>query len=86
MSEVIYGNLEREGLELVERGTKYFVRYDAGAHQVAWREDELSSEEAKKLQLGKPEEYEVIIALQARIEATGLNPNIQNWSPTREST
>lgn len=86
MEKVIYGNFYSEGLELIERNEKYYVRYDAGAHQEALREDELSKDEAMKLQRGKKEEYEVIIAMQARLKASGKNPHEQNWYPANGNT
>lgn len=82
MSELIYENL---GLELIKRQNRYFVRYDAGAHLCAWREDELSESEAERLQLGEQEQYEVIIGLQKRIQASGKSPYVQNWDPREES-
>ena len=49
MRELIYDN---EGVVVLKDGSKYYVRYDAGAHQVAMREDENSEDEAKKVMLG----------------------------------
>ncbi len=85
MSRVVYGDLVSEGLELIERDGMYFLHYDAGAHQLAWREDQLSKAEADKLQLGKRQEYEVILALQARLLAAGQNPHELNWYPASTS-
>ena len=39
-------------LEVVLRGGRYFVRYDAGAHCDAWREDEISEQEFVRLKMG----------------------------------
>lgn len=82
MEKHIYGNLN-EGLELIERNSNYYVRYDAGAHQEAWREDELSKEEAHKIQKGKKHETEVLFAVQSRLEKDGVNPYVSNWSRSK---
>lgn len=81
MEKVIYGNLHNEGLEVIEREGQYFVRYDAGSHNSAWREDELSGQEVERLRRSKSDEYSVIIELQRRLVMKGQNPNAQNWTP-----
>ena len=81
MEKRVFGNLSQEGLEVVERDARYFVRYDAGAHQVAWREDEISMEEFAQLRSSRPGEYQTIIALQRRLQAGGIDPYKQNWQP-----
>jgi hypothetical protein len=78
MEERVYGDVNSEGLEVVRRSGRYFVRYDAGAHQTAWREDELSAEEFERLSRSQADEYEVIISLQRRL---GLDAYTSNWSP-----
>jgi len=83
MEEVIFGSLESGGLEIICRGGQYFVRYDAGAHMVAWREDEISEREVALIRSGIAAEYEVILGLQQRLEVTGANPYEQNWVPTK---
>ncbi len=75
-------SLEEDGIEIVKRDNRYYVRYDAGAHQVCWREDEISEEEAEKVKSGKAVEYDVIIELQRRLIASGIDPYVSNWSPT----
>lgn len=79
MEERIHGNVSSEGLEVVFRSGRYFVRYDAGAHQVVWREDELSVEEYEQLRKSKAGEYEVILGVQRRL---GLDAYISNWYPS----
>jgi hypothetical protein len=78
---LVYGSLSSEGMEVVSRGGRFFVRYDAGAHQIAWREDELSADEFDRLRSSKTGEYDVIIALQRRLHLSGEDPNRQNWAP-----
>lgn len=83
MEEVVFGSLESVGLEIVSREGLYFVRYDAGAHNVAWREDEISELEVASIRSGIPAEHETILGLQKRLEAIGVNPYEQNWVPTK---
>ena len=83
MEEVVFGSLESDGLEIIYRGGLYFVRYDAGAHMVAWREDEISERDVASIRSGIAAEHEVILGLQQRLEATGANPYEQNWAPTK---
>jgi len=83
MEEVVFGNLESEGLEIVSRGDRYFVRYDASAHNVAWREDEITELEVAAIRSGRVTEHEAMLVLQKRLIATGVNPYDQNWAPTK---
>ena len=82
MEKHIYGNIS-EGLEIIERNSVYYVRYDAGAHQEAWREDKISKEDAIEIQKGKKQEKEVLFALQRRLEKEGVNPYSSNWSQSK---
>jgi hypothetical protein len=59
MRELIYDN---DGVAVLEDGSKYYVRYDAGAHQVAIREDETSEDEAKQVMSGTAEATRVLFA------------------------
>jgi hypothetical protein len=81
MERIIYGNLQGEGLEVVTRDGRYFLRYDAGAHAIAWREDEITEQEFSSIQLGGEAQYRAIIAMQRRLEQSGADPYRQNWSP-----
>ena len=69
------------GMEIVSRGDAYFVRYDAGAHQVYWREDQISREELEQIKSGKTGQYDVFLALQKRIISLGEDPYKSNWIP-----
>ena len=80
----VFGNLATDGLEVVERMGKYFVRYDAGAHQVAWREDEVSAAELDRIRAGRGGEYAVILDVKRRARMIGNDPNTQNWTPETE--
>jgi hypothetical protein len=75
-------SLEEDGIEIVRRDDHYYVRYDAGAHQICWREDEISEEDAVKIKTGRTGEYEVMLGLQKRLLASGIDPYVSNWTPS----
>lgn len=61
-------------IQIIKDGQRYFVRYDAGAHQIAMREDEISEEEANRMK-GDPVEISgVLFAVQERLVKSGQNP------------
>lgn len=70
--------LQRDCLEVIKRGDRYYVRYDAGAQQMIWREDEVTEDEVKKIAEGRAGEYEVIARLQKRLGADAYK---SNWMP-----
>ena len=82
MENRVFGNLSEEGLEVIERGGCRFVRSDAGAHQISWREDEITPEEFAQIKCGGNNQYQAIVALQRRLELAGVNPFKQNWVPS----
>jgi hypothetical protein len=53
-------------LEIWKHGDRYFARYDAGLHQVAMREDEISVHEANFADQGNEEAIEMLFALQKK--------------------
>jgi hypothetical protein len=65
-------------LEVIRDGDRFFVRYDAGAHQVVMREDEISEADARRIQSGKQEMVEVLHSLQQRLVACGVDPYVSN--------
>lgn len=66
METVDYGSLDNEGLEIVARDGRYFVRYDAGAHQIMWREDEVTESELASIKLGGRAQQQAMFHLQRR--------------------
>ena len=74
MDPVVY---EFNQLQVVNRGDKYFVRYDAGSLQEVWREDEISEEELQRLKSGQQGLYEVILGIQRRL---GPDAYKSNWA------
>lgn len=79
MESVVYGNFNAEGIEIIERGGKYFVRYDAGSHQVAIREDEITVFEFALIKDGGKSQIDALIQIQKRLTANGVNAYQQNW-------
>jgi hypothetical protein len=75
MRELIY---EVDGISVLKEGSKYYVRYDAGAHQIAVREDEISEDEAKQVMTGAAEATQVLFAVQRRLTAAGVDPYVSN--------
>lgn len=78
VEEKLFGlDLDSDGLEVIRRGGRYFVRYDAGAHQIAWREDEISEPDAMSIGTATGGENDVIVRLQRRL---GPDANSSNWA------
>lgn len=79
MEEKLFGlELQQDCLEVVKRDGRFYVRYDAGAQQMVWREDEVTEAEATKIASGRAGEYEVIISIQKRL---GSDAYKSNWTP-----
>ena len=81
MEKIIFGSLDEQGFEVVERLGRYFVRYDAGAHQIAWREDEISTPDLALMEAGQGGVSKVLEALQQRLAESGVDPYRSNWRP-----
>ena len=64
MNEKIF---ELGGLEIWKCGNRFFARYDARAHQVVMREDEISSEDAKQAVQGEEAAMKMLFTLQRRL-------------------
>jgi hypothetical protein len=79
MEKIIHGNLREQGLEVVSRSGRTFVRYDAGAHVIAWREDEISESELKSIKAGGDIANEAMFSLQRRLQNGGIDPYVSNW-------
>jgi hypothetical protein len=67
-------------LQVIQDGQRYLVRYDAGAHQVIMREDEISESEALRIQSGNRDMTEVLFSLQNRLIAQGVDPYLSSCS------
>ncbi|MFD2884558.1 hypothetical protein ACFS4T_26565 [Pseudomonas lini] len=56
-------------MEIWARGDRFFfVRYDAGSHQVAMREDEISEQEAREASLSTEAATKMLVALQKAVD------------------
>ena len=75
MQEKIY---DKDNLIIFKRGTHYILRYDAGAHQIAIREDEISKEEVDLIMKSEKDATNVLFALQERLENSGIKPYKSN--------
>jgi hypothetical protein len=71
MHTKLYGD---NGVEIFMDGDRYLIRYDAGAHQIAMRLDEISESEAKLVMQGAIQATRVLFALQERLQASGVDP------------
>ena len=80
MEENVFVDLTAQGLEVVCRDGRYFVRCDAGVRQVAWREDELTEEEFRRFRLGQQDGRPDLLGVQRQICASGNDPCQQNWT------
>lgn len=65
---------------MLRDGDAWFIRYDAGAHQIAMREDVISAEEAALAMTGPEGAMEVLFALQRRLGEAGIDPYASNVS------
>ena len=52
------------GVTVLRRDGKFFVRYDAGGIAVKIREDEVSEQQALRLQQGAQSAYEVLLEVE----------------------
>ncbi|MGY2257819.1 hypothetical protein [Pseudomonas sp. SDO55104_S430] len=65
-------------MEIWARGDRFFVRYDAGSHQVAMREDEISEQEAKNASVSADAAMKMLFILQRRLIDAEVDPYISN--------
>lgn len=75
MRTKIYDNY---GIEIFEEAGRFFIRYDAGAHVVCIRLDEISKEEADEAMQGPREAYRVLLSLQVHLKSEGIDPHKTN--------
>jgi hypothetical protein len=80
METVVYGSM-MEGLEVVRRAGRLFVRYDAGGHLVQWREDEITEGELALLSAGRGYWTHALLQIEKRLLASGVDPYKSNWEP-----
>ena len=64
---------DQHGIEIFKEDSRFFVRYDAGAHMVVPRLDEISQEEADLAMTGPAAAERVLLSLQKRLQAAGID-------------
>lgn len=62
------------GIEIFQEDSRFFVRYDAGAHMVVPRLDEISKDEVALAMTGPAAAERVLLSLQKRLQAAGIDP------------
>ena len=65
---------DQHGIEIFKEDSRFFVGYDAGAHMVVPRLDEISQEEADLAMTGPAAAERVLLSLQKRLQAAGVDP------------
>lgn len=81
METWVYGSMRDEGLEVIRRDGRLYVRYDAGAHAAMWREDEITEEELHGLMGGISSSKRTMLEIQRRLIASGVDAYAANWRP-----
>jgi hypothetical protein len=64
---------------VVLRHERFFVRYDAGAHQVAWREEKITKADLGRIVQGEKAAHSLLLELQKRLQMSGADPYVSNW-------
>ncbi len=67
---------EFNDLKIIKRGNRFFAHYDAGAHQVVMREDEISKEDAEYACRGSEMAQAMLFRLQKRLIDAGIDPYV----------
>lgn len=75
MNNVLFENF---GIEIIERQGALYIRYDVGELVVLTREDEITEAEANKAKRSESDAYEVLLAIQRRLTASGIDPYVSN--------
>lgn len=75
MNKTLYSD---ENLSVFKRLGRFFIRYDAGSHQVEIREDEISENEAEIAASSEGGATKVLFALQKRLLDKGVDPYKSN--------
>jgi hypothetical protein len=65
---------DQHGIEIFREDSRFFVRYDAGVHMMVPRLDEISKGEADLAMTGPAAAERVLLTLQKRLQAAGIDP------------
>ena len=63
MDKIIFNNY---GVILIEREGRFYIRFYSGGIVMKEEEEELSIDEAKKVQMSEKDAYEVLIAIEKK--------------------
>jgi hypothetical protein len=66
------------GIEIYKRNDVLFINYDAGGIASAMREDIITAPEAAQAMLSENDAYLVLIAIEKRLIASGIDPYVSN--------
>lgn len=69
---------DKNNIKIFKVGNRYYIEYDAGAHQIAIREDEISEDEANIIINDESKLMTVLFAIQKRLIARGEKPYKSN--------
>jgi hypothetical protein len=69
-----------DGIEVRQFGDRFFIRYDAGSHQIQLREDEITRDEADEAMSSSAGATRVLFGLQKRLMASGVDPYRSNFA------
>lgn len=79
MTETLYHD---DGLMLTLEHGKYYLLYDAGAHQIAMRKDEITKDEAEQIIADPSMADHILFQLQKALSASGVDPYTANVANT----
>jgi hypothetical protein len=67
-----------DNVVLFKRNGDFFIRYDAGSHQISIREDNITEDEANKI-LEDPKSIDkILFDLQFKLKSSGVDPYKSN--------
>lgn len=75
MNDVYFSDF---GIELLRRNNALYVRYDAGHFVAQMREDLISEHEAAQAMQSERGAYQILLAIQNRLIASGVDPSVSN--------
>lgn len=83
MTKVIF---EWADTQIIQSGEHFFIRYDAGSHQVVMREDKITAAEAAEAAKSTDAAANLLFKLQRSLLKRGINPYKSNiLSPSQEN-
>lgn len=72
---------EGNGVKLIEKSGVFYLRYDAGSHQVEIREDVVSKADAEKIKSGETKLItQVLMRIQTELINSSIDPYKSNLS------